>query len=149
MVTIRPIKETDAGTLAPDIKQADLLELRAKTQIPVNVAIQETIDNSDEAFAFEHEGALVGVFGYTKRSNGAIVWMVSTDDVVNIPVGVTKQAKSLINEWSARYGLLWNYVYTGNDVSISWLKTLGFVIHSTVPSYGSHEEPYHCMVKEA
>lgn len=148
MVTIRPIKSTDSKELAPVIKAADLQELRAKTQVPVDVAIQESIDNSDEAFAFDHNDELVGVFGYTKRGHGAVVWMVSSEDVADIPVTVTKQAKSLINEWSARYGLLWNYVYTGNAVSIAWLEALGFTIHSTVPSYGSHNEPYHCMVKE-
>lgn len=148
MVTIRPIKDTDHEELAPQVKKADLLELRAVSNVPVSTAIQEAISNSDEAFAFEHEDALVGVFGYTKRAHGAVVWMVTNDKVSECALGVTKQAKALIDEWAARHGLLWNYVYSGNDVSIEWLEVLGFRKHSTVTSYGSHAEPYHCMVKE-
>ncbi|AUU21467.1 DUF2833 domain-containing protein [Aeromonas caviae] len=148
MVEIRPITEHDIITLAPELKEFDLLELRATTNIPVNTALTETIEASDEAFSFTYNGEIVGMFGCQKRSTGAVVWMVSNDRIAEFPKTATKQAIAIIDAWAAQHHLLWNYVYSGNERSIAWLKRLGFAIHATVPSYGSHNEPYHCMIKE-
>ena len=148
MVEIRPITEHDIITLAPALKKFDLLELRATTSVPVTTALTDTVAASDESFSFTNNGEIVGMFGCQERSTGAVVWMVSNDNIVECPKSVTKQAIAIIDGWAARYRLLWNYVYSGNERAIAWLKLLGFYTHSTVPSYGSHNEPYYCMVKE-
>lgn len=149
MVEIRPIRDGDIAAIAPFIKESDLIELRAvSTDSPLD-ALQASVAGSDLALTFHNGDEVLGIFGYQRRPQGAVVWMVSTPGIVKCGKSFTKQAKSIMNDWLARCPpVLWNYVYSGNHTTIEWLKVLGFDIHSTVPTYGSHMEPYHCMTKE-
>lgn len=149
MVEIRPIQVGDIAAIAPHIKEADMVELRAVSSADTLTALRESVAGSDLALTFHYGGEVLGIFGYQRRPQGAVVWMVSTPGILKCGKSFTKQAKSIMDEWSARCPpLLWNYVYSGNQTTIEWLKVLGFRIHSTVPSYGSHMEPYHCMTRE-
>lgn len=148
MVEIRPLKAGDLLAVAADIKEADMIELRATSNLPPAAALQESIDSSNLTLTFHNGDEVLGIFGYQARHSGAVVWMVSTPEISKCSKSFTKQAKSIMDEWAQRFPMLWNYVYSGNKATIEWLEFLGFHIHSTVPSYGTHNEPYHCMVRE-
>lgn len=148
MVEIRKLLPGDIQKIAPNIKEADMVELRAVSTASPEDALLESVAKSTLSLTFHNGGEPLGIFGYQERFPGAVVWMVSTPDIAKCGKGLTKQAKAIMDEWSARFPLLWNYVYSGNQTTVEWLKLLGFTIHSTVPSYGSHAEPYHCMTRE-
>lgn len=148
MVEIKPYYPEVVSQLADHIKEMDLLELRAVSDDPVEVAIHKAVTNSDLVLVIMNAGVALGLFGYKAKSGGARVWMISTAEVSACGKSLTKSAKAILDEWSARFGLLWNYVYSGNTTTVDWLTFLGFTIHSTVPTYGAHSEPYHCMVRE-
>ncbi|WP_421276153.1 phage protein Gp13 family protein [Aeromonas veronii] len=146
MVEIKPINFDELPEFSLNLKAADVLEIKASYSCKNLDAIEDTISNSDEAHAFYEDGQLIGVFGVEGRSNGAVVWMVSTDAISDCGLSFYKQAMNVVSAWSAKYGLLWNYVYSGNTKSLKWLEHLGFVKHATVESYGAHNAPYFCMV---
>lgn len=68
------------------------------------------------------------LFGCT---NG-VPWMLATDDIKKVGVRFILASKDYVLSWLDQYKVLSNYVHADNEVSIRWLKWLGFNMLETV-----------------
>jgi len=86
--------------------------------------------------------ALAGVVVSWSTPEVAVPWLLATDDAERIPRSFNRKSKEVLNEMFAIRSTLANYVDAENDVSIRWLKWLGFRLLDPVP-YGPFRAPFH------
>lgn len=64
--------------------------------------------------------------------NNGVPWMLATDDIKKIGVQFILGSRDYVMRWLEQYKVLTNYVHADNQVSICWLKWLGFNMMETV-----------------
>jgi len=135
-VDVRFAEVEDADAIEPWLRPADYDELVAATGPDVLGQLREAVQLSygrlgRMAFTAEHDGEIVALFGFVPKgqlSDTAFPWMVGTAGLERIP-GMLKRLTALYcGVTLAEYPLLVNYVDARNEVSIRWLKSVGFTL---------------------
>lgn len=97
-----------------------------------HVALKNGLHNSSECRTVLIDGKPVMMFGinqYEDDEDIGIPWALGTNDVKRIPYRFVKGSKEVVRGWSEQYRLLTNVVALHNQISINWLKALGFWIY--------------------
>ena len=92
----------------------------------------------------------VGMFGVTPLSvigRHGSPWLLGTDELANHSRSFLKGCIKHFPEVTKGFDFLENYVDARNEVSIRWLKWLGFVIMEPEP-YGPFKLPFHRFYME-
>lgn len=126
----------DAKALSKTLRYADYCEIvsRYGYKKAVHTLLAESIRMSRFAFAYEVDGEVKALFGcgYDFRRGGGVPWFVCTEGFVdNHKVEFMRTAKRYIAKWLKQYRYLENEVSKDNDVSIAWLKHVGFTVEET------------------
>ena len=102
---------------------------------------------SAECWTVVFNGDICCIFGCIADSEGAVLWMVFTNDVQYLPLSFFKQSKKVLGSVLDRYGRIHNYTQQGNVFILKWLKWLKFNIEPL--SYiGIDNIPVHRYWKE-
>ena len=72
------------------------------------------------------------LFGCNGSSSVGIPWLLATDDIRQIGVRFIRGSRPIVDDWLTRYEVLENFVHAGNEISIRWLKWLGFDLQETI-----------------
>ena len=112
--------------ITPHLRQADVDEINAMTDLPPGVAVAFSIAHSERGFAAEVDGELIAIFGI---SNG-LIWLVATDEINKYPITFYRLSKKIFPALRKGYDYLENYVDARNTLSLRWLKWLGFTIEA-------------------
>lgn len=142
------ITESDlshAQFLADHIREEDRLELDYAFGEEPYEAIANGINNSDECYTVMVDDNPALIFGIRSNSivsyNG-VIWMLSTDLIHDVGFRFVRNSKRVVKILMQNKKRACNYVWSGNTISITWLKWLGFNIHPPAP-YGKQGKLFH------
>jgi hypothetical protein len=117
--------------VANNLRAADELELSiSRPDVLPAVTVMESFTGSDWCRVVVIDDLPAIVFGlYPSEMEGAgELWMVATDDIVKAKYQFIKRSKAFVNRMLNDYPYLYNMVHSDNQLSIQWLKYLGFTI---------------------
>jgi len=131
------------AAVIPRLREADREEIRAMTGIDPKLAVALSVAASDPGWAAELDGRVEAVFG-VGPVNGSLgrPWLVGTDEIEKHPVLFYRMSRGIVADMRARYEQLVNWVDARNELSIKWLRWLGFHIEGPEPA-GVNGELFH------
>lgn len=138
MAHYRPSVREDAVVLAPNMRDQDALEVWHSHNMSPLEALHFSLDHSVEANTIiANDGEVIGMFGVGEQSDLiAIPWLLASDRLREVAREFLPESEKWVKRVNAQYDLLYNYVYSGNTVSIRWLKWLGFSFIREIENHG-------------
>lgn len=128
----------DIALILPDVRQADIDEIRDSLGVSIGCALYDGITSSLNAKKIVIDGRVVAVFGdavYSLLGSVGVPWLISTVHVERHARAFLKVCKPEVQAMLTRHQHLMNYVDTRNTAAIRWLKWLGFNFEPAAP-YG-------------
>lgn len=137
IVEIREANLTDIYSLAPRLREQDRREVWASHHLQGEAALLLSYFQSEYSFVAVCDGQVNAMWGVSKLKDkpGALIWFLGSDVVAEYPVKVFRAGRRFVQQALERYGYLENYVDARNELSISWIKWLGFSFDKPKP-YG-------------
>ncbi|MBD9511921.1 hypothetical protein IB265_34800 [Ensifer sp. ENS10] len=135
----------DAVSLAPRLRAADRRECLAHHGIDPKFLLPYSITEGSHAWAFEHDGKCIGLFGVEpvdQHPNFGLVWMVTSDDIFRHKRQILRDSPVWLNKLHDLYPLLGNHVDCRNRSHIRWLRWLGFSMLRVIPEFGVERLPF-------
>lgn len=146
MLPVRPAQPGDALALAPRLRPADRMEIRARSGDAPLQALQQGIADSQPACAvLSRSGDVVAVFGVVPHPHFAqagIVWLLGADELVAEPRAFLRSAEYWIARLHRRYLVLGNFIDARNTVHLRWLQWLGFRTTRRIEQMGVERRPF-------
>lgn len=142
---IVPAEPWHVAHVAEHMREADRQEVLASSGLAHDVALQMSVEASDECFAGLVDDVPICIFGVAARSllsETAVPWLLGTPDIESHAKPFLVQSRTVVRAWRSRYELLENRVDARNTKSIQWLRWLGFTIHDPEP-HGPFDLPFH------
>ena len=125
-IIIRSATQVEVDYVCTHMRQADKTEIWAShRRTPKQAAI--VCGNVSPHIALV-DGVPCIIFGCTRGTP----WLLATPLIQTIGVRFIRGSKDFVDEWLDQYKVLENYVHADNEVSIQWLKWLGFSFKETV-----------------
>lgn len=147
MVDLRPAKIDDVWWVADRLRAADRAELEALhgSGVDVQRVLWRAVRVSEIGMAAVSGGepvALLGVAPISLVSGEGSPWMLGTDRVFEHPRAALVLGRRVSDAWASRYRLLQNWVDARNELSMHWLRKIGFTLHPAEP-HGAQRLPFH------
>lgn len=142
-VEIRPATLADAAVL--DLRAADRAEVEALSGREPQEVLAESVERSAMAWAGCADGKLVCLFGVVPVSLAGVTgvpWLLGSDDVCAYSRAFLRCNKAYVRDMLHEFPVLRNVVDARNEVSINWLKWLGFELDAAEPM-GVAGLPFH------
>lgn len=128
---IRRSTEKDVEKLSPNLRQADIQELRAGLYASPHAALSDGLKNSTDCFTIlsPSTGEPMAMFGasYQTEHRYSTVWLLGTDELLQHKRKFLRYSKRWIHRLLKVYGTIGNYVDERNTVHIRWLEWCGFM----------------------
>lgn len=143
-ITIRDASIHDVVLLARNLRPADQRELEAYGHgDKPHLALTDSASRSTHCWAGFAGNDLLAVFGVAEMEPGVgSPWMMGTPALDDHARALAKATPLYIARMLASFPHLVNFVHVENDVSIRWLKRVGFTVHPPQP-YGAPGEMFH------
>lgn len=134
-ITIRACRAADVEHVAQHLREADRVELAAAQSLPPEVAVLECIDYPGWKVAVLVDGRPTIIYGVTasERPGTGIPWLLATDDIHRITRQFIEGCTPEVERMQADFGFLINQVHCDNEISIRWLRWLGFYVDDENP----------------
>lgn len=126
-------------TIAKRMREADRLEVYAAAGKTPGQALAFSLRKSSVAWTWIIDGRPELMFGVADLNILAGVgapWLLGTDAVLSNQMEFLRSSHEWKNQLLQRYSTLRNFVDVRNDVSIRWLKWLGFSILEPIEHRG-------------
>jgi hypothetical protein len=132
--------------MAPNLRQVDRDEVMASSgDEPLSSLISSVhFSDYDMCWTGLSEGEPVCMFGaveMAQEGTGAI-WMLGTDGLYRIQKTFLKEARKHVTIMHTRYRRLVNLVDARNEVTLRWLRWLGFNTDKVIPKAGVAQIPF-------
>lgn len=145
-VHIRDAVISDARDVAPLLRQADIRDIKAKSDRTVLQVLKNGIKNSDPVYAIVNSNnkpfALFGVVPDEYDKCKGLVWHVGTDDIARYSRFYLRNTRKWIDRLHSRYRVLWNCADPANEAQVRWMLWCGFTVHRRIECYGVCQKPY-------
>lgn len=139
MTEIRPATLFDFYYIADHLREIDALEVSEAYGRPARDVVREASPTL-RAEVWVHDGLPALLFGVHLGTHYAAPWLVATDAIKNIPdKTIAEESLNRVCAWINDYGYLHNRVHKDNDLSINWLRWLGFTVAFTNPASQFYE----------
>lgn len=127
MISIRATKLTDIEAIIPNLRAHDRKTIERLRLDPVAL-LRRTFDNGSPMFTATEDGAPVCMWGLEKKSllSSWMLWMLTTDAIDENPVRFLRESRKIIKSLSSAYGTIEGMVDSDFEISIRWLRWLGF-----------------------
>lgn len=135
-IEIKKTKLSDIEYVAKNMRLADRKEVFAFSGKKPKEALLLGYEMGEECYTAYHNNIPVIIFGVTSKYNltrSGVPWMLSTKELKIPSVTILKISKRIVDNMKEIYYDLENYVDARNDVSINWLKWLGFEFDEPKP----------------
>lgn len=121
--------------IARNMRKMDVFELEAIGYTDREQAIKDGMDGSEITMFFGHREKPVCIFGVSKEeyAGGRIIWCLGTDGIDECKKSFVRESRRVLKEWTAEYGMLFNFVSVKNKKAIAWLSRMGAVFHDPRP----------------
>lgn len=114
-----------------------MLNIRPKDRQEVEITLGEPLqvkhfeeDKDNIEFLIEaNTNRIYGMGGVSPTAIGTfpIVWLLCTNEVEKHPVAFLRFVKSYNDAWTDKYKVTTNWVWTGNELHVKWLKWMGAI----------------------
>ena len=128
IVPLRP----EHATIAAHLRQADIDEIHAASDLSPALAVAYSIAHSARGFTALLDNSPCAVFGVAQ----GVIWLVGTDEISHHPVTFFRLSKKFFPKLKKGYPVLENFVHVHNTLSLRWLQWLGF--HIDAPENNFH-----------
>lgn len=130
-LTIRDATYADVEYVADHLRAADAKEIRLYQPLPPEKAVRNSFGISRWTRVVLVDGKPAVIFGLapTALPQMGSPWMVATEAITAIGYKFLRQSCHERDRMKKEYAVLFNQVHRGNEVSIAWLRWLGFVIN--------------------
>lgn len=139
---MRPACMLDAVHIAERMREADRREVMASHGLSPLAAACSSVQASLDPMAALVDGEVMAIFGVAENGNVATPWLLGADGVEQYHFAFLRLSRGWIKDMRSRYALMRNWVDARNEVSIRWLRWLGFEIQKPEP-YGIEGRPFH------
>jgi len=147
MTHARPTQPEDILDLAPRLRAADVAEVGAMNQTPLQ-ALQDGFSLSDECWTIWHDGVILGMFGVAPLEPGVgAVWLLASDGLPKVRWEFLKKTRPWVAHFLSKYPTLTNLVDSRNTCHIKWIKWAGFTITNEVKDVGPHKVTFLQFIK--
>jgi len=137
-VTVVKTTKAHIDAIKDRLREADVREVWDSHHICGAKALRESWQKSFLSWTGLVKGEPVFCFGVGAKSQlhlkGA-PWMLGTDGVEKIKMGILRESKEYIGQMAYHFDMLENWTHATNKVSINWLKWCGFELDDPAP-YG-------------
>ncbi len=110
------------------LREGDLKELHA-LRITARGALEHGLQHSQpECLTIVNDSLPVGMFGVAPSHGGkaGAVWLLGTPGILGISRQFLKESRYWLDHITQGYHMVGNIVHKDNNISIRWLKWLGF-----------------------
>ena len=135
---VAPTESRDAVRMAPWLREADRLELKAHGQKDSYKALVASVRASDKCYTVwidEEPAAIFGVATIDVDPRVGSIWLLGTPKIETIKIQFLRESRRWLEDVSQGYDLLTNVVHQDNDLHIRWLRWLGM-------SFLNHQPPF-------
>lgn len=139
--------------IAHNMRDRDVKEVRSVhgPLVDIEYLLRGCVKYSEESHVALLDGVPFCVFGLKQNPKAewmGIVWMLATDKMSDIGVMRTigRLSEIYIESWFEQYDTLMNFVSVENDISVKWLKRLGFDFHDPIV-FGSDRSLFYPFCK--
>jgi len=129
MLTVRPATESDVRSLAPRLREADLMEISAVGRESPEESLLLGLHSPDGCYVAVTEDDVPQVIFGTHPSTEpylGYVWMMASDSIKDNWVQVLRETQPWIQKIRGNYRVLSNAVHAKNTLHIKWLRWAGF-----------------------
>ena len=116
------------AAITPHLRQQDLDEIYAATDLSPELAVAYSIAHSERGFTALIDDIPCAVFGVSQ----GIIWLVGTDEIAKHPITFFRVSRNIFSQLSHGYPVLYNFVHKTNTLSLRWLQWLGFHVDQPV-----------------
>lgn len=136
-VEVRLADDSDPEWFAPRLRAADRAELEAATGPDMLAILRDAIARSGgrafTAVAGDEPISLFGFAPFHSLSDTAAPWMVGTDTLPRYGGALNRFGRAYCAAALGEFRRLVNYVDVRNEISVRWLKRLGFTMGPPQP----------------
>lgn len=143
--TLRPATLADVTAIAPLLRDEDKREVEIASGHPPEIALPTSFGRypGAETLYAEEIGTgrpliIAGTVPLIPALTGT-VWMLATPAALDHRRALVRDARAQVERWNEQLPLLFNYVWSGNPVHITWLRAMGF---SLVRRVELHSQPF-------
>ncbi len=127
MIEIRQSRLEDIEAIIPRLRAHDKKTVERLNIDAVRLLI-DTYRNGSPMMTATENGAPVCMWGIEKKSllSCWMIWMLTTDFVDRHPIRFLRSSRTIVRVWAESFGTIEGMVDTDFEVSIRWLRWLGF-----------------------
>lgn len=127
MIELRSTRIEDIEAIIPRLRAHDRKTIERLSLDPVAL-LRRTFDNGSPMFTATVDDAPVCMWGLEKKSllSTWMLWMLTTDAIDANPVRFLRESRKIVKSLSSAYGTIEGMVDSDFDISIKWLRWLGF-----------------------
>lgn len=147
MFSIEKPNPDNINELANNLRADDMAEVDALTMRSVEIALQDSVNNSEESYIVRGpEGvlAMLGIARFSLLDDKMSPWFITGNGIEKHPKELLRGTKVAVNYWKHKYGKLEAYIDAKYEKSLRWARWAGFTIHPPAP-FGPFGNPF-CKV---
>jgi hypothetical protein len=142
---MRPVEPGDAELLAPRLREADIAEILAASNMTPLQALESGAKNSMLSWTATIDDEIICMLGVTPISllNGiGCPWLLGSNLIDKHAGAFIKTSAAYIPRMLEVFPHLFNLVDARNKKAIRWLKRAGFLVHEPI-EHGPHNMMFH------
>ncbi len=141
---IRPAQGADIATLATNLREADVAEVKAASGLNPVDAITPGIKQGDAYVVCLPDDTPVAIFGVVPMPDEGLgaVWMVATNQFHLLHRQFLRECRREIERLGKGYRALFNFTDARNKVHHRWIKWAGFTIIKRHEKFGHEGRPF-------
>ena len=128
---IRPTIIPDIQKLSKNLRSQDREEIRKLGAKPRSALMQGYLHGECYTGLFNKQ--VLTVFGVVPEGTSGRVWMLCSPEINSHLLTISRESLKQIRHFSTQYKMLFNIVDEANDLTIRWLRGLGFQFGNTIP----------------
>jgi hypothetical protein len=146
MAYVRASNVGDPALLSPNLREADLDELKAASpRSPNEVLYLGHMLGKPCRTIIGDTGNVIGMFGVTpipevKRTG--VIWCLTSPELFKIKKQFMRHCRQEIQEICKDYDKVLNFVYHKNTRHICWIKAMGFTMEEKPRPFGWQSLPF-------
>ena len=138
-----PSGPAHAGSLAPQLREADVHELRAGSGETPAEALTRGLGASSECWSVLADGEIIAMFGVCPVQEGAAaIWLLGSDEIQTHYREFARHSRGWFAFLAEKYGLLFNLVHPENHLHLRWLQWVGCEVSDQLTSHPVSGAPF-------
>lgn len=143
----RKSRPGDAAKLAPNLREADVQEIKSASGLTPLEALTAAYEISSPCYTVvveDEDQTIVAMFGTvaTGRPDTGVVWLLAAPLLLQHSKEFIKQSDVWLTQLHQKYPILWNFVDKRNKTHIGWLKLIGVNFVGEDPEHGIDRLPF-------